>query len=71
MHKVRLDRTYFAETENWKYCSKIIFKCANSTVGLIFNEKAFEKWDLWVLWTVHGTHWCVEKSNIAATVYEQ
>ena len=25
------------ETENWKYCSKIIFKCVNSTVGPIFN----------------------------------
>ena len=23
--------------ENWKYCSKIIFKCVNSTVRLIFN----------------------------------
>ena len=26
-----------AETENWKYCSKIIFKCVNSVVGPIFN----------------------------------
>ena len=25
------------KTENWKYCSKIIFKCVNSTVGPIFN----------------------------------
>ena len=24
--RVCLDRTYFAETENWKHCSKIIFK---------------------------------------------
>ena len=36
--------------ENWKlklktekYCSKIIFKCVNSTVGPIFNEKVAEK----------------------------
>ena len=36
------------ETENWKYCSKIIFKCVNSVVGLIFNEKVAEKWNLWV-----------------------
>ena len=34
-----MDRTYFAETENWKHCNKIIFKCINSTVGPIFNEK--------------------------------
>ena len=38
-----MDRTYFAETENWKYCSKIIFKCVNSVVGPIFNEKVVEK----------------------------
>ena len=25
------------ETENWKYCSKIIFKCVNSIMGPIFN----------------------------------
>ena len=25
--------------ENWKYCNKIIFKCVNNTVWLIFNEK--------------------------------
>ena len=40
----------FAETENWnrKYCSKIIFKCVNSIVRPIFNEKMAEKWYLWV-----------------------
>ena len=52
--KVRLDRTYFAETENWKYCSKIIFKYVNSAMRSIFNEKVAEKWNLWVPWTVHG-----------------
>ena len=31
-----------------KYCSKIIFKCVNSTVRPIFNEKIAEKWNLWV-----------------------
>ena len=25
------------ETENWKHCNKIIFKCVNSIVGPIFN----------------------------------
>ena len=34
--------------KNWKYCSKIIFKCVNSTVGPIFNEKVVKKWNLWV-----------------------
>ena len=48
--RVRLDTV-----ENWKlklktekYCSKIIFKCVNSIVGPIFNEKVAEKWNLWV-----------------------
>ena len=54
--KVRLDRTYFAETENWKHCSKIIFKCMNSAVRPIFNEKITEKWSLWIPCTVHRTH---------------
>ena len=45
---VNLDRTYFAKTENWKHCSKIIFKYVNSTVGPIVNEKVTEKWNLWV-----------------------
>ena len=31
-----LDNAYFAE--NWKYCNKIIFKCMNSAVWLIFNK---------------------------------
>ena len=48
-----LDRIYFTENlklknENWKYCSKIIFKCVNNTVGPIFNEKVDKKWSLWV-----------------------
>ena len=38
---------------NWKpktekYCIKIIFKCVNSIVKPIFNEKIAEKWNLWV-----------------------
>ena len=46
-----LDWVYFCW--NWKHCSEIIFKYVNSTVGLIFNEKVTEKWNLWDLWTVH------------------
>ena len=48
--RVRLDTA-----ENWKlklktekYCSRIIFKCVNTTVGPIFNEKITEKWNLLV-----------------------
>ena len=33
--RIRLDTIYF--TENWKHCSKIIFKCVNSAVRPIFN----------------------------------
>ena len=59
---VRLDIIYFTETENWKYCNKIIFNCVNSTMRPIFNEKVVEKWDWWIkivkscnycLWAVH------------------
>ena len=51
--RVRLDRTYFAETENWKHYNKIIFKCVNNTVRTIFNEKIVEKWNLWDSWIIH------------------
>ena len=43
--------------ENWKYCSKIIFKCVTSAVWPIFNESFAETRDLWVSWTMHKTHW--------------
>ena len=33
--RICLDTAYFAD--NWKHCSKIIFKCINSTVEPIFN----------------------------------
>ena len=39
--KMCLNTAYFAE--NWKYCSKIIFKCVNSAMGPIFNESLVEK----------------------------
>ena len=32
----------------WNHCSKIIFKCVNSIVRPIFNEKIDKKWNLWV-----------------------
>ena len=48
-----MDRTYFAETENWKHCNKIIFKCVNNAVEPIFNEKVDKKGSLWDPWTVH------------------
>ena len=41
---VRLDWAYFCW--NWKYCNEIIFKCMNSTVGLMNSA-------LWDSWTVH------------------
>ena len=55
-----------------KYCSKIIFKYMNSTVGPIFNEKIAEKWNLWIheqctMCTDWLKKW--EKSNFAATVH--
>ena len=46
--KVHLDRTYFAEIENWKYCSKIIFKYVNNAMRPIFNKNVAKKWSLWV-----------------------
>ena len=36
------------KTYCWNHCSKIIFKCVNSIVGPIFNEKVVKKWNLWV-----------------------
>ena len=34
--------------KNWKHYSKIIFKCVNSTIRPIFNEKFDKKWNLWI-----------------------
>ena len=65
--RVCLDRTYFAETENRKHCNKIIFKCMNSAVGPIFNEKVTEKWNLWVHKQCTDTLFKDKKSTSAAT----
>ena len=39
--RVCLDTVYCwkLKIENWKYCSKIIFKCVNSIMGPSFKEK--------------------------------
>ena len=36
------------KTYCWNHCSKTIFKCVNSIVRPIFNEKIDKKWNLWV-----------------------
>ena len=66
--RVCLDRTYFAETENKKYYSKIIFKCMNSVVGPIFNEKVAETWNLWVYEQCTNALFTVKKWTFAVTV---
>ena len=64
------------ETETEKHCSKIIFKCVNSTVWPIFNEKS-----CWKVGSINSEI-CVEKVRkvklcgycswiVAATVNEQ
>ena len=67
--RVCLDITYFAETENRKYYSKIIFKCVNSVVEPIFNEKVPETWNLWVYEQCMNALFTVEKSTFACTVH--
>ena len=57
------------KTENWKYCSKIIFKCVNSTVGPIFNEKIDKKWNLWVREQCINVLFMEDRSKVAATVH--
>ena len=46
------------KTENWKHCSKIIFKCVKSTVGPIFN--------IFNAWTV-----LLQYVNSIATMHKQ
>ena len=57
------------KTENWKHCSKIIFKCVNSTVGPIFNEKIDKKWNLWVREQCTDALFTQNWSKVAATVH--
>ena len=57
------------KTENWKHCSKIIFKCVNSAVGPIFNEKINKKWNLWVREQCTDALFMEDRSKVAATVH--
>ena len=43
--RVCLDTTYYwkLKIKNWKYCKKIIFKCVNNIMRLIFNENFAKK----------------------------
>ena len=56
------------KTENWKHCSKIIFKCVNSAVGPNFNEKIDKKWNLWVHEQCIRALFIADQSKVAATV---
>ena len=51
------------KTENWKHCTKIIFKYVNSAVRPIFNEKVAEKWNLWVREQCMDTLFTMKKST--------
>ena len=63
--------------ENWKlklktekYYSKIIFKCVNSTMRPIFNEKITEEWNLWIYKQLHDVHWLTEKKVKKIKLYD-
>ena len=56
--------------KNWKYCNKIIFKCVNSIMRPIFNEKIVEKWNLWLHKQNTNALFIVKKSIFAVTVHE-
>ena len=61
--RVCLNKTYFVETENWKHCSKIIFKYVNSDVRPIFNKKLIKNeicGSMYSTWTVAA---CEEKKK--------
>ena len=57
------------KTYYWNYCSKIIFKCVNSIVGSIFNEKIDKKWNLWVRKQCTDALFTEKKSTFVITVY--
>ena len=57
---------FLLKTENWKHSSKIIFKCVNSVVRPIFNEKVTEKWILCAREQCIRTLFTREKSITAA-----
>ena len=57
------------KTYCWNHCTKIIFKCVNSAVGPIFNEKIDKKWNLWVCKQYMNILFTENWSNVAATVH--
>ena len=65
---VCLDWTYCCwklKTENWKHCSKIIFKCVHSTVWPIFNMWTVYAQCVNSTYTVHNSKICLLKSTNA------
>ena len=59
------------KTYCWNHCSKIIFKCVNSTVGPIFNEKVAKMWNLWVHEQYMITGYCSLNSTWTVTAFYQ
>ena len=57
------------KTYYWNHCSKIIFKCVNSAVGPIFNEKIDKKRNLWVRKQCTDALFTENWSKVAATVH--
>ena len=57
------------KTYCWNHCTKIIFKCVNSAVGPIFNEKIDKKWNLWVREQYTNILFTENWSNVVATVH--
>ena len=57
------------KTYCWNHCSKIIFKCVNSAMGPIFNEKIDKKWNLWVRKQCTDALFTENWLKVAATVY--
>ena len=54
--------------ENWKHCSKIIFKCVNNIVWPIFNEKLLKS-EVCGSYEPYTDHWCAQNvKNHGSTV---
>ena len=54
------------KTENWKYCSKINFKCVNSIVRPIFNTWTVYKQYINSEYTVYNSKICPQKQQMRA-----
>ena len=57
------------KTENWKHCNKIIFKCVNSAMGPIFNEKIDKKWNLWIREQCTDALFTKDRLKVVATIH--